>query len=133
DGIIAPRKGGSMTGIEFGVGFGGAGGAQPLIEDVYRICVMGDFGGQATGRLVEVDRDNIDQIMAAMKVPAAGLELRGLDDFHPDHLLTRIVVPAETEPPAPPIKPPSVLAPGGLLDAIVGEESLRQAAKSEAE
>jgi type VI secretion system protein ImpC len=127
-----------MATIEIGgVGFGGSGGARRLVDRVYRICVMGDFGGEATGRLVEVDRDNIDKVMAAMNVRAAGLQLRALDDFHPDRLVDRIALGVEPEPssPAPTPRPePATPAPSeGLLDSIVEGQAARQDAKGEAE
>jgi type VI secretion system protein ImpC len=126
-----------MATIEIGgVGFGGTGGARRVTDRVYRICVMGDFGGTATGRLVAVDRDNLDQVMAAMTVSAAGIELRALDDFHPDRLLDRIAVGPEPEPPPPSRQaaPPAPAAPtDGLLDAIVADAAARQSDKSEAE
>jgi len=124
-----------MATIEFGVGFGGTGSARRAVERCYRICVMGDFGGQAQGRLVEIDRDNIDQVLAAMNVAAGGLGLRSLDDFHPDRLLDRLEIvpeptdPAPTKPPSAPAAPPA----DGLLDSILADQSARQAGRSEAE
>jgi type VI secretion system protein ImpC len=125
-----------MATIDFGVGFGGTGGARRLQERTYRICVMGDFGGEATGRLVEVDRDNLDQVMTAMQVSAGGLPFRALDDFHPDRLLDRITVGAEPPSaplPASPSPPPTPIAAEGLLDSILSNHAARRPAKSEAE
>jgi type VI secretion system protein ImpC len=121
-----------MATIEIG-GFGGSGGARPVKDRVYRICVMGDFGGEAVGRLVEVDRDNIDEVMGAMNVGAAGLRLRALDDFHPDRLLDRIAIGDEEAPPAPSGAPEAPVSAEGLLDSIVEDQTLRLGGRSEAE
>jgi type VI secretion system protein ImpC len=126
-----------MATIEIGgVGFGGTGGARRVTDHVYRICVMGDFGGAATGRLVTVDRDSIDEVMAAMKVSAGGIALHALDDFHPDRLLDRIAAGTEPDAPVAPLPAATASAPAatdGLLDAIVADEAARQGGKSEAE
>jgi type VI secretion system protein ImpC len=124
-----------MATIEFGVGFGGTRGARRVVERCYRICVMGDFGGQTPGRLVEVDRDNIDQVMSAMNVAAGGLPIRAIDDFHPDRLLERLEIGAEQAHPAPMQPPLAPAAPAvdGLLDSILADQNAGQARKSDAE
>ncbi|MBX6366943.1 MAG: type VI secretion system contractile sheath large subunit [Rhodospirillales bacterium] len=123
-----------MATIEIGgIEFGGGAGSRAT-ERVYRICVMGDFGGKATGRLVEVDRDNIDAVMAAMDVTAGGLRFTGLDDFHPDRLLDRMAIGEEPAPEASAQQQEPLPAPTeGLLDTIVAEDAARQTGKSDAE
>jgi type VI secretion system protein ImpC len=83
--------------------------ARPTQDTPFRICILGDFTGLASRRVVEplknrrlvpVDRDIIDTVMEKMKVSlrleSAGTALTipfaSLDDFHPDHLLNRIGV-----------------------------------------
>lgn len=125
-----------MATIEIGSGrLSGSSGARRVPDRIYRICVMGDFGGEAIGRLVELDRDNIDQVMAAMKVSAASLRVSAIDDFHPDQLLDRIAVGEEAAAPAPASRPlPVAPAPSeGLLESIVEEQATRPNAKTEAE
>ncbi len=81
----------------------------PEPEAPFRILILGDFSGRgsretfpsgtalASRRAVEVDRDNLDEVMAGLK-PEIQLQLAGsekdavmirfseLDDFHPDRL-----------------------------------------------
>jgi len=81
----------------------------PKPETPFRILIMGDFSGRenreisasgaalASRRALEVDRDNLDDVMAGMK-PEIQLQFAGsendavtirfaeLDDFHPDRL-----------------------------------------------
>ena len=72
----------------------------------FHIAVLGDFSGRgsrslhepetiAKRRLIEVDRDNMEEVMAGLRIGLnlnmgdAGtiqLDIRGLDDFHPDEL-----------------------------------------------
>ncbi len=75
----------------------------PLDPDApFRLLVIGDFGGAGTGPLVTpraVDRDVLEDEMrrlrATVDVPVgdgeeARIDLRELDDFHPDRLLERV-------------------------------------------
>jgi len=132
---------------------------QPLDEETpFRIAILGDFRGVGGGgpaaavplerrRSVPVDRDNLDQVVAAWR-PAVRLslpdgtpsmlEFAAVDDFHADRLYQRLPVFARlrelrqeladggavARPASPPVSAPSpdVLAnPASLLDQIVGE------------
>jgi type VI secretion system protein ImpC len=78
----------------------------PDPETPFRLLVLGDFGGTGAGPLVArkvhaVDRDVLEEelgrLQVTMEVPlgngrSAKIELRGLDDFHPDRLLERVDV-----------------------------------------
>ncbi len=90
------------------------GGAIENKELPFVLGVLGDFSGQPDEllprvkdrKLVEVDRDNFDQVLAAMKPRLAyrvdnkltndgskmGVELRfkGMDDFHPDNVVQQV-------------------------------------------
>lgn len=99
---------------------------------VYRICVLGDFGGSVkTQRPVEIDRDNFETVMAALGVTLSFTGSRGpetlrfasLDDFHPDRLLERIALPPE----APTAPRPQALSPAPAPDAAAPPESLLDA------
>jgi type VI secretion system protein ImpC len=87
----------------------------PEPETPFRILIMGDFSGRenreiseggaalASCRTVEVDRDNLDEVMAGMK-PDIRLQFAGsekdavtirfaeLDDFHPDRLYEQLEI-----------------------------------------
>ena len=77
----------------------------------FRICIMGDFSGRANRgvslsafpRPVELDRDNLEDVMAQLGVqldlPVAGndspcvtIRFAELEDFHPDRLYARLEV-----------------------------------------
>lgn len=83
----------------------------PEPETPFRIGILGDFSGRsnrgiidpalATRRTLMVDRDNLDEVLAKLKVeiklPILGKELppvtigfSELDDFHPDSLFERL-------------------------------------------
>jgi type VI secretion system protein ImpB len=90
------------------------GGAIENKELPFVLGVLGDFSGMPEEQLarvkdrkfVEIDRDNFDQVLAAMKPRLAyrvdnkltndgskmGVELRfkGLDDFHPDNVVQQV-------------------------------------------
>lgn len=90
------------------------GGAIELKELPFVVGVLGDFSGkpaEALGRVrdrkfVQVDRDNFDQVLAAMKPRlafqvenklsdkkgklAVELNFRGIDDFHPDQVVQQV-------------------------------------------
>jgi type VI secretion system protein ImpC len=98
-------------------------------ETPFFIGVLGDFGGEAAGRPVEVDRDNFDEVLAQMEIrlqlPLAGdYPIQELDDFHPDRM-SRVVIPAVREyvsSRSASVKPPVARQPsGGLLEQIVEE------------
>src|ERR1019366_5204176 len=81
----------------------------PDPETPFRLLVLGDFGGVAAGSLAArklhaVDRDvleeEIGRLRVTMDVPlgngrSAKIELRDLDDFHPDRLLERVDILAK--------------------------------------
>ncbi len=81
----------------------------PEADVPLRLLVLGDFGGAETGSLAArklrpVDRDVFEDLFVRMGVgtnlqlgegSSASLELRGLDDFHPDRLAARMPVFAE--------------------------------------
>src|SRR5664280_1532559 len=78
-------------------------------ETPFRLLVLGDFGGAGAGPLAmrkmhAVDRDVLEEelgrLQVTMDVPlgngrSARIELRDLDDFHPDRLLERVDVLSE--------------------------------------
>jgi type VI secretion system ImpB/VipA family protein len=73
-------------------------------DEPFRILVVDSFSGATAGaprRAVEVDRDNVDDVIAALQPSlhftlggAGGLQVgahfESLDDFHPDSLLQRV-------------------------------------------
>jgi type VI secretion system protein ImpC len=75
-------------------------------DRVFRILLLGEFTGASTAadaplRAIEVDRDNVDDLMAAFRPsvrfrlgteggPEVVAEFECLGDFHPDHLLHRV-------------------------------------------
>jgi len=87
----------------------------PEPEMPFRILILGDFSGRENRcleestdvpdgwRVFEVDRDNIDEVMARIgpeihipiggsDVPAVTIGFSELDDFHPDQLFSRLEV-----------------------------------------
>ncbi len=78
-------------------------------ETPFRLLVLGDFGGAgagplATRKLHAVDRDVLEEELGRLHVTmdlplgngrSARIELRDLDDFHPDRLLERVDVLSE--------------------------------------
>ncbi|SPD72774.1 conserved hypothetical protein [uncultured Desulfobacterium sp.] len=88
---------------------------KPETETPFRICIMGDFSGRANRgvvdrlstlknlRPIEVDRDNIEDVMAKMgvevRLSAAGkdnapvtIRFTELDDMHPNNIFERVEV-----------------------------------------
>jgi len=73
---------------------------RPEPDTPFRILVAGDFTGGSgrVRRAIEVDRDNFDAVMArlapALRLPFGRVEepldLRELEDFHPDRLFERL-------------------------------------------
>ncbi len=75
-------------------------------ETPFRLLVVGDFGGAGAGplaarKLHAVDRDTLEEelgrLQVTMEVPvgngrSARIEVRDLDDFHPDRLLEHVDV-----------------------------------------
>jgi len=130
---------------------------EPLFElepsESLRMLVMGDFSGQATGKLMRVDRDNFETILKGFaphvevglgngQLGDADLVFHSLADFEPDSIYLKSDLfaplrdhtgqalysePEESQEPAP-LKPtPEQIArltsPGGLLDAILEKSS----------
>jgi type VI secretion system protein ImpC len=112
-------------------------------DDPFRILVLGDFSGRGNRRVREplagrrpvlIDRDNVDEVLAAMRpavrVSGMTIEFGELDDFHPDALYRRIPVfrelaesrerPMATAAPVAPRRPPQG---GSLLDEMLDESS----------
>lgn len=81
----------------------------PEPDTPFRVVVLGDFGGAETGpvaarKLHSVDRDTFEDVFNRLRVKidlqvgegrSASLEIRGLDDFHPDRLVSRVGLFAE--------------------------------------
>jgi len=75
-------------------------------ETPFRVLVLGDFGGAVAGPLATrkmhaVDRDVLEEELGRLQVTmdlplgngrSARIEVRDLDDFHPDRLLERVDV-----------------------------------------
>jgi type VI secretion system protein ImpC len=96
--------------VDVRLGSGSQTSPEPLDpETPFRLLVLGDFGGAgagplATRKLHAVDRDVLEEelgrLQVTMDIPvgngrSARIELRDLDDFHPDRLLERVDVLAE--------------------------------------
>ncbi len=131
--------------------------SEPLLEvearPSLRMLVLGYFSGQATGKLVRIDRDNFETVLAGFAPQVelalgsvqggdAVLTFKSLEDFEPDSLYQRSELfaslrdgsgwqlysePEESDSAAP-LKPTAeqierLTAPGGLLDAIVEQSS----------
>jgi type VI secretion system protein ImpC len=122
-----------------------------------RMLVIGDFSGQATGKLLRVDRDNFESILSGFaphvdlalgngQLGDAELMFRSLADFEPDNIYRKSELfaplrdqrlhPLYSEPEESgahsALKPtPEQIArltsPGGLLDAIIEKSSSSQA------
>jgi len=92
-------------------------------EEPARYLVLGDFGGRRTDVLT-VDRDSINDVLSILHVSAGGMQIRELDDFHPDRLYQRLEMgtPVEPEPDPPPAEPKAdiaaLLRPTSLLEQI---------------
>jgi type VI secretion system protein ImpC len=88
-----------------------------------RYLVLGDFGGRRTD-LLPVDRDSINDVLSILHVSAGGMQIRDLEDFHPDRLYQRLEMgTAAAEPePEPPASPQAdiaeLLRPASLLEQI---------------
>ena len=85
-------------------------GGVPAPDTPFRLLVLGDFGGAdaaplATRKLRAVDRDVLEEVFGRLDVKLAlpvgdgrsvTLELRDLEDFHPDRLVSRVPLFSET-------------------------------------
>ena len=118
-----------------------------------RLLVMGDFSGQATGKLARLDRDNFEVVMRGLaprveitlgdgRLGDRELTFTSLEDFEPDSIYRNTelfaalrvgdVPPLYSEPeegePKGPLKPTAeqmerLTSAGGLLDAIAEKSS----------
>jgi type VI secretion system protein ImpC len=92
-------------------------------DEPARYLVLGDFGGRRT-EVLTVDRDSINDVLSILHVSAGGMQIRNLDDFHPDRLYQRLEMGATAEPePEPPAASPqadiaAMLRPTSLLEQI---------------
>jgi type VI secretion system protein ImpC len=90
-----------------------------------RYLVLGDFGGRRTD-ILSVDRDSINDVLSILHVSAGGMQIRDLEDFHPDRLYNRLEMGTTAEPESepPPASPQADLAallrPTSLLEQIAG-------------
>lgn len=135
-------------------------GARPREERVFRVAVCGDFCGRGqagstgetprAGRTWRVDRDEFDAVLAEVaptlrlvlsNAMTVDVQIRELDDFHPDQLFERVPqfarlrelrarllqsstfhdAAAELAAPPAPRPSPVSLAGASVLDAIMGE------------
>lgn len=113
--------------------------AQPVESRDFRILVLGDFSGRGNDAALSndaprrVDRDDLDAHLARIAPrlridvgdSAIDVAFASMDDFHPDHLATRLAsvrdaVGLSAEPtPAPP--PPRAISSASLLDDMLDE------------
>jgi type VI secretion system protein ImpC len=91
-------------------------------EEPARYLVIGDFGGRLTD-LHSVDRESINDVLSLLHVTAGGMQIRDLEDFHPDRLFQRLEMGSAAEPepelarsPEPDLS--ALLRPTSLLDQI---------------
>lgn len=132
----------SRSSVNLDVAAGGRTAAREIDKDApFRILLLGDFSGRgnrglkaplAGRRPLLVDRDNIDDAIAAMKpelrLPGLALEFSELDDFHPDNIYRRSdifqdLAEQKVRPlPVPtPAARPARMGGGSLLDDMVEE------------
>ncbi len=70
----------------------------PTAETPFRIAVLGNFSGRSERRLLKIDRENFDTILAKLGprvgVPVddgtAILRFAALDEFHPDEIVEKV-------------------------------------------
>ena len=57
-------------------------------ETPFRILLLGDFSGRSSTswKPVEVDRDNLEEVLARVGPGFSGMRFQQLDDFHPDRI-----------------------------------------------
>jgi type VI secretion system protein ImpC len=105
-------------------------------EEPFHILLAGDFSGRTEGPRTlkprRIDRDNFDDVFAAVKISlelrGLALEFRELDDFHPDHIYRSVPIFRDLDavldrgaPPQPPAA--SARAASGLLEEMIAEQS----------
>ena len=101
-------------------------------DEPYRILLMGDFSGKGGGawKALEIDRDNFDDVMAAVGPEFGGMQFREIDDFGPDAIfgqkafqsLREAVKKATAAPEAAPVEERPAVRPGmSLLDSMLEE------------
>ncbi len=66
-------------------------------DEPARYLVLGDFGGRRTD-IQAVDRDSINDVLSILHVTAGGMQIRDLEDFHPDRLFQRLEMGTAVEP-----------------------------------
>jgi type VI secretion system protein ImpC len=91
-------------------------------DEPARYLVLGDFGGRRTDVLT-VDRDTLNDILSILHVTAGGMQIRDLDDFHPDRLFQSLEMGTAEEPEPEPAASPqadiaALLRPTSLLEQI---------------
>src|SRR5579863_10513601 len=91
-------------------------------DEPLRYLVLGDFGGRRTG-ILQVDRDSINDVLSILHVTAGGMQIRDLEDFHPDRLFQRLEMGTAEEPEPQPAASPeadiaALLRPTSLLEQI---------------
>jgi predicted component of type VI protein secretion system len=93
-------------------------------DEPARYLVLGDFGGRISEPL-QVDRDNLNDVLAILRVNAGGMRFRELEDFHPDRLYEHLEMgpkPEEQEPEREHASPQAdleaLLRPKSLLEQI---------------
>src|ERR1035437_8459321 len=57
-------------------------------ETPFRILLLGDFSGRSSTswKPVEVDRDNLEEVLARVGPGFSGMRFQQMDDFHPDRI-----------------------------------------------
>ena len=101
-------------------------------DEPYRILLMGDFSGKGGSqwKALEIDRDNFDDVMAAIAPEFGGMRFREIDDFGPDAIygqqafqaLLDGVRKSAAAPAAEPVAERPPVRPGmSLLDSMVEE------------
>ena len=88
----------SFGSIQFQFGSNAA-TSKPEPESPFALAIVGDFSGRAHAgkvepigerKLVHVDCDNFEQTFTKIKPSLSGLQLRSMEDFHPDNLLKNV-------------------------------------------
>jgi type VI secretion system protein ImpC len=104
-------------------------------DEPARYLVLGDFGGRRTDVLT-VDRDSLNDVLSILHVTAGGMQIRDLDDFHPDRLFQRLEMGTIEEPEPEPAASPqadiaALLRPTSLLEQIAegGQDPFEQYVK----